>query len=123
MLEYEELKMHFKKLVLVVLSLFLFSSDLFGLDDICKNNGLVVLNSDFKHLWYIKNDITCTIWKKNKLITISEGDTLSIYSDSNCKNKSCELPENVTIYEHFRAFDTNNNCRIKLYSRCNLSDM
>lgn len=123
MLEHEEAKMHIKKLVLIVLTLFLFSSDLIALDDICKDNGLAVLNSDFKHLWYIKNDINCTIWKKNKLINITERDTLSIYSDLNCENKYCEIPEDVTVYEHFRSFDTNNNCRIKLYSRCNLSDM
>ena len=89
-------------------------------EDLCKETGIVAKNATFVPIWYKRNEGDCTLWQRNKLLVIRPGDSVDIFSDMNCKTKYCS---DMKMYENFKSFDSNNNCRMKISTGCNLSDM
>jgi hypothetical protein len=89
-------------------------------EDSCKETGIVVKNLTLKNLWYKKGDDACFLWRQNYMFTIHPGETIGVYSDLTCKKLYCGVEH--TFYD-YKAIDSDNNCRVRILSGCNLSDM
>lgn len=89
-------------------------------NDPCKETGIVAKNLTFVNLWYKRNGGDCYIWHRNKLLVKRPGENMDIFSDLTCKTNYCK--DSLT-YDDCKSFDTDRNCRIKMLTGCNLSDM
>jgi len=89
-------------------------------EDPCGEEGLIVKNLTLVNLWYKKNSGNCTIWQRDHIFVIKAEDTIEIFSDLICETPYCG---DSLSYIDYKSFDTNGNCRVKIFSGCNLSDM
>jgi hypothetical protein len=108
----------FPALIAIAMALFplLVSAD----EDSCREMGIVAGNQTMRDVWYTQNGGPCTLWARGHLLTIKPEDTLIIYRDMICKTEYC--PMNL-IYDVFKSFDANQNCRVRILPDCTLSDM
>jgi hypothetical protein len=99
-----------------------FTIPLFALaeEDPCWKEGIVVKNLSMTDRWYKKNKGNCTIWQRNHIFVIKPKDTVEIFSDLVCKTPYCA---GIRTYSDYKSIDINNNCRVKILSGCNISDM
>jgi hypothetical protein len=88
--------------------------------DHCSGQGIVVKNMTMLDLWYKKDNGDCTIWRKNHILRMSPAETFEIFSDLACNKLYCS--ENPT-YEKYKSLDADGDCRVRILSLCNLSDM
>ncbi len=89
-------------------------------EDPCSNDGIVVRNITTIDLWYKQSNSGCLKWKQNKLFTIKPDEMITLYSDLDCKTSYCGREFG---YDKYRSIDTDGNCRVKILTRCTLSDM
>jgi hypothetical protein len=72
------------------------------------------------NLWYKKNGGACSIWRHEHRFTIKPQDTITLYSDMDCKTLYC--PEHPA-YKDYKSLDANGSCGVRILPNCNLSDM
>jgi hypothetical protein len=89
-------------------------------EDPCRKEGIMVRNTTMLYLWYKKNGRGCFIWRHEHLFTIKPEDSIDIFSDLNCQTFYCANNPN---YKNYKSVDANRNCRVKILSNCNLTDM
>ncbi len=89
-------------------------------EDQCGGKGIMVRNATMIDLWYKKNGGECLIWTHEHLFTITPGESIDVFSDSNCQKFYCG---NNPTYKDYKSVDANGNCRVKILPKCNLSDM
>jgi hypothetical protein len=88
--------------------------------DPCQESGIVVKNMTLKNLWYKKDDGACFLWRRNYMFTIHPEEKIGIYSDLTCETLYCGVEH---TYTNYRTIDEDNNCRVRVLTACNLSDM
>jgi hypothetical protein len=89
-------------------------------EDTCRETGIYIGNQDTINLWYTRNGGACTLFANGHLIIIKPEDTLIIYRDLICKTEYCS---NNTTYSDYKLVDANQNCRVRILPKCNVSDM
>jgi len=89
-------------------------------EDPCREEGIMVRNTTLLNLWYKKNGGECFIWKQQHLFSIKPEDSMDIFSDLTCVTFYCAGNPH---YKDYKSVDANGNCRVKILSNCNLSDM
>jgi hypothetical protein len=90
-----------------------------GDNDPCGDQGITVKNLSFKDLWYKHKDGDCTILKRNYSVEIKPGDEVRLFSDLVCETLYCP----VCTYTDYKAYDANNDCRVKILPENALSDI
>jgi hypothetical protein len=88
--------------------------------DSCAKQGIIVRNSTMLDLWYKKKGGACSIWIHEHILTIKPEDKIEIFSDLNCGKKYCDI--NPT-YDDYKSADTDENCGVKIFPFCTISDM
>jgi hypothetical protein len=89
-------------------------------DDPCSANGIIVRNATMLDLWYKKSNGACSILIHEHLFAIRPGESVTLYSDMECRTLYC--PENPS-YKEYKSLDANGNCEVRILPNCNLSDM
>jgi len=89
-------------------------------EDPCREEGMMVRNATMLDLWYKKNGGECSIWVHEHLFAIKTGDSIEIFSDSDCRTLYCK---NNPTYKAFKSIDTSGDCRVKILPDCILADM
>ncbi len=108
-------------ILLVTISLFLllrfpvFAND----EDPCRDQGITVKNLTFKELWFKRKDGECTLLNRNHSFTVKPGEEIGLFSDMVCQTLYCA----ACNYANFKAYDTNNDCRMKMLPENAFSDM
>ena len=90
-----------------------------GDEDACKDQGMTVKNLSFKDIWYKQKDGDCTILTRNYSFNIKPGDDIRLFSDMVCETPYCP----ACTYSDYKAFDANNDCRVKILPGNALSDI
>lgn len=88
-------------------------------EDPCRDQGITVKNLSFKDIWYQRKDGDCAILKRNYSFTIRPDDEMRLYSDMVCQTPYCLACK----YSDFKAYDANNDCRIKMLPENAFSDI
>ncbi len=89
-------------------------------EDTCRETGIYIGNQSMINLWYIRNGGACAIFATGHLIIIKPEDTLIIYRDTICETEYCS---NNPTYNDYKFLDANQNCRVRILPKCNVSDM
>ena len=106
--------------VVIAIAMTLFPLLVSADEDSCREMGIVVGNQAMHNLWYTRNGGPCTLWTGGHLLMIKPEDKLIIYKDMTCSTEYC--PMNL-LYDVFKSFDANQNCRVRILPDCTLSDM
>jgi hypothetical protein len=88
-------------------------------ENVCAEQGILVKNMATVHLWYKRNKGECSIYQKNKIITVKPEESIQVFSDLVCQTSYCG---NIS-YEDLKSSDGNGDCRVRIVSGCALSDM
>jgi hypothetical protein len=110
------------KLLLTLLAMTLSVSPLFAAQeaDPCSDKGIIVRNATMLDLWYKKNAGPCSIWRHEHRFPIKPEESITLFSDMECKTLYC--PRNPA-YKDYKSLDANGNCGVRILPRCTLSDM
>lgn len=100
----------------------LFCYPLYGTanDDSCSESGIIVRNATMLDLWYKRDDGPCSIWRHGHRFSVRPQDTITLYSDMDCKTLYCPKPP---TYKEYKSLDANGSCGVRILPNCNLSDM
>jgi hypothetical protein len=90
-----------------------------GDEDPCKDQGITVRNLSFKEIWYKQKDGDCTILKRNYSFNIKPNDEIRLFSDMVCETPYCPACK----YSDYKAYDANNDCRVKILPVNALADI
>ena len=104
---------------LMIVVLTLFPSLVSAGEDLCSKTGIYIMNQTHRRIWYTRNGGPCTIWQRGHILILKPEDTLIIYRDMICKTEYClESP----TYDVYKSIDVNQNCKVRIYPHCILSD-
>lgn len=90
------------------------------LEKTCENDKMYISNQVTVNLWYKRDGGQCSLLNKHNIFMVFPGESLQIYSNSDCTTKYCS--DSLT-QKDVKSADLDGDCRVRILNDCAISDM